>query len=467
VRFISDDQLAAANNGLQASAMRIWMQVFGRGVAVMLLGGLIGALLGSVWFGLAAALAAYATWHLYYIYKLVVWLSAGRNHELPEGKALWRYIFDSLLLLQKRERRKKRQLGKIIRRFQKSSAAIPDGLVVFDKQGQISWFNHAASAMLNLSPRHDVGQRISNLVRDPVFVDFIRRAEFSSPVEIDGPDAIVGSRISIQVVAFEASQYLLIGRDVSQLRRLELSRSEFISNASHELRTPLTVIRGYIESLQDDVDELPKHWQTAFRAVDTQSAHMNGLVNDLLTSMKMDSESALAGHEVIAIPDVISRVTEQVRSLIESDIQIVTQIDDSLSIMGNASELHGIISNLVNNASNYMPKHYKSGEGVVTISWQATATGADLSVKDNGAGIAEEHLVHLTDRFYRVDNLPGRYQQGTGLGLSIVAQAVERHGALLNIESAPGVGSQFTVSFPSSRVIGSNIVSLESFKNAG
>jgi two-component system phosphate regulon sensor histidine kinase PhoR len=90
-----------------------------------------------------------------------------------------------------------------------------------------------------------------------------------------------------------------------------------------------------------------------------------------------------------------------------------------------------------------------------------------LSVKDNGAGIAEEHLVHLTDRFYRVDNLPGRYQQGTGLGLSIVAQAVERHGALLTIESTLGVGSQFSVSFPSSRVIGSNIVSLETFKNAG
>lgn len=467
MRYISDDQLAAADNGLQASAMKIWMQVFGRGLAVMLLGGLVGSLVGNIWFGIAAAVAMYASWHLYYIYKLVVWLRSDRNHELPEGKALWRYIFDSLLLFQKRERRKKRQLGKIIRRFQKSSSAIPDGLVVFDKHGQISWFNTAAATMLNLSPRHDIGQRISNLVRDPIFVDFIRRGKFETPVEIDGPNAIIGSRVSIQVVAFEASQYLLMSRDVSQLRRLEISRSEFISNASHELRTPLTVIRGYVESLQDDVDDLPKHWQTAFRAIDAQSSHMNGLVNDLLTSMKMDSESAIAGNEVISMPEVIARASDQVRSLVEPDIQIISEVDESLEIMGNASELHGIISNLLSNASNYMPSHYKDGEGRVTISWKATANGAELCVKDNGAGIAEKHLAHLTDRFYRVDNLPGRYQQGTGLGLSIVAQAVERHGATLSIRSTLGVGSDFTVSFPSSRVIGSNIVSLKEFKNAG
>lgn len=467
MRYISDDQLAVADDGQQASVMKIWMQVFGRGVVVMLLGSLVGSLIGNIWFGVAAALAAYSTWHLYYIYKLVVWLSSDRNHELPEGKALWRFIYDSLILFQKRERRKKRQLGKIIRRFQKSSSAIPDGLVVFDKDGQISWFNNAAGAMLNLSPRHDIGQRVSNIIRDPQFVAFIKRGEFSQPVEIDGPDAILGSRVSIQVVAFEASQYLLIGRDVSQLRRLEQTRSEFISNASHELRTPLTVIRGYIESLQDDVEELPRHWQTAFRAMDTQSAHMNRLVNDLLTSMKMDSESAMAGSDVVSMSDVIGRVVEQFRPLVEPDIQLICDVDDSLSIMGNASELQGIITNLVSNASNYMPSHYESGTGEVTVRWRATALGGELSVTDNGAGIATEHLAQLTERFYRVDNLPGRFQQGTGLGLSIVAQAVERHGAKLNIQSTVGFGSRFSVTFPSSRMVGSNVVSLDSYKSAG
>lgn len=467
MQTVVKDRRGTGSPGLQSTPMELWMQVFGRGLLIVLVGAFVGALYGNTWFGVSIALAAYAGWHLFYLFKLVLWLGSDRNHELPEGKGLWRYIFDSLLALQKRERRKKRQLGKIIRRFQKSSAAIPDALVVFDRNGQISWFNDAAAAMLNLSRSHDVGQRISNLIRDPAFVEFIRREKFDAPVEIDGPNALLQSRLSIQVVAFDATQFLLMGRDVSQLRRLELTRSEFISNASHELRTPLTVIRGYMESLQDDVEQLPKHWQTAFRAMDAQSAHMNGLVNDLLTSLKMDSGSALAGNELISMSDVITRATDQIRSLVEPDIEIATEIDSSLSVMGNASELHGIVSNLVSNASNYMPQHYRSGDGLVSVTWRAIATGAELVVKDNGAGIANEHLAQLTERFYRVDNMPGRYQQGTGLGLSIVAQAVERHGAVLKIDSTPGLGSEFTVSFPAGRIVGSNILSMESFKNAG
>lgn len=468
MRSRSNDLLTRLNNRRQVSAMTIWLQIFGRGLVLAVLGSLAGLVIGNVWAGIAGASAAYAAWHLYYLYKLVVWLHAGRNHELPSGRGVWRYIFDSLSLSQKSERRKKRQLGKIIRRFQKSSSAIPDGLVVFDEYGQISWFNNAASLMLKLSPRQDIGQRISNLVRDPKFIEFITRREFEKPVEIDVPGAIDGSRISIQVVAFEVSQYLLMARDVSQLRRLELSRSEFISNASHELRTPLTVIRGYLESLRDDAGELPKHWQSAFKALDTQSAHMHRLVNDLLASLKMDTGSVAAGDEVVAMSDIIHRVVNQIAPLVENDIQLHCHVDHSLSLIGSATELHGVVNNLISNAANYMPKKLTAGQGRVTVEWRATSEGAELSVTDNGAGIAPEHLANLTDRFYRVNNLPGRFQQGTGLGLSIVAQAVERHAGQLSIDSTVGQGSCFTVLFPSERVVvaRSNIVSLETFKSA-
>lgn len=434
------------------SQPRIWVMVLWR-LAVALLAGLIlGRAFGSASAGIIFVLVPYISWHIYNLYLIERWLRTGNISDVPDSWGMWRDIFDRIYRLQQAERLRQRELGRIVRRFRKSSAALPDGVVVLDEAFRIDWFNDSAKSLLGLKKKKDVGQRVSNLIRDPHFVDYLANKDYSRPLEIAIPDQ-PGIILSLLIVPYDSNQYLLMVRNATRLHKLEEMRRDFVANASHELRTPLTVIRGYVDALDDEVDELPKHWQKAWKAIGAQTSHMQRLVRDLMVTLRLDENLLSARDETVDMNRLLTAVTDDLRSLAEPDVLIEVSADPKVLLRGNVAELQSVVSNLVSNAINYMPQDYAPGHGKVLVQWKLENDGAELIIKDNGAGIAEEHLARITERFYRVDNRPGRLQQGTGLGLTIVKQAVRRHDGKLIIESSLGMGSEFRCVFPMARVL--------------
>lgn len=431
---------------------RIWVKVLWRLAGVVVLGALMGPALGGYANGLLFVLVPYVSWHIYNLYLVERWLRTGNISDVPDSWGVWRSIFDRIYRLQQAERVRQRELGRIVRRFRKSSAALPDGVVVLDDAFRIDWFNDAAQDLLCLVKKKDTGQRISNLVRDPNFFEYLATEDYSRPIEIEMPEQL-GVVLSLLIVPYDSNQYLLLVRNVTRLHKLEQLRRDFVANASHELRTPLTVLRGYVEALEDEVDSLPKHWQKAWKAVGSQTTHMQRLVRDLMVTLRLEDKLLSGKDETIDMTRLCTDATRELKELAEPDVLVETDVDPVLLLRGDVTELQSIVSNLVSNAINYMPKDYEPGRGKVLVTWKRHATGAVLTVKDNGAGIADEHLPHITERFYRVDNRPGRLQQGTGLGLTIVVQAMRRHGGELLVESQIGQGTEFICHFPKVRIL--------------
>jgi two-component system phosphate regulon sensor histidine kinase PhoR len=438
----------AADNQQQ----RIWVKVLWRLGAVLLLGVVLSPALGGLANGMLLVLVPYVAWHIYNLYLVERWLRSGNISDVPDSWGVWRAIFDRIYRLQQAERLRQRELGRIVRRFRKSSSALPDGVVVLDDAFRIDWFNDAAKILLSLKKKKDTGQRISNLVRDPRFVDYLTEGDYSRPVEIGVPDQ-PGAVLSLQIVPYDSDQYLLTVRNVSRLHKLEQLRRDFVANASHELRTPLTVMRGYVDALDDEVETLPPHWQKAWQAVAKQTNHMQRLVRDLMVTLRLEDKLLSGRDQIIDMQRLCDDATQELKALAGPDIELVLKVDARLMLRGDVTEIQSIVGNLVGNAINYMPQDYESGQGVVKLKWQANNKGAVLVVSDNGAGIAKKHLAHITERFYRVDNRPGRIQQGTGLGLTIVTQALRRHGGKLSVKSKVGQGTVFKCQFPKARVL--------------
>lgn len=431
---------------------RIWVKVVWRLIAILALGLLWGPSIGGFANGVLLVLLPYISWHIYNLYLVERWLRTGNISDVPESWGVWRTIFDRIYRLQQAERLRQRELGRIVRRFRKSSAALPDGIIVLDDSFRIEWFNDAARVFLALKKKKDIGQRINNLLRDPHFGNYLLAKDYSTPIEITLPDQ-PGVVLSLLVVPYDTNKYLLMVRNTTRLHKLEQLRRDFVANASHELRTPLTVMRGYIESLDDEVETLPRHWQRAWSAMGKQTNHMQRLVRDLMVTVSLEDRVLAGSDEAIDMQRLCADATKELKELAEPDVEIHYDIDKKLFLRGDVTELQSIVSNLVSNAINYMPADYAQGQGQITVSWKHNKKGAVLAVADNGAGISKEHLPHLTERFYRVDNRPGRLQQGTGLGLTIVSQAVKRHGGKLEISSKKGKGSTFACQFPIQRLL--------------
>jgi two-component system phosphate regulon sensor histidine kinase PhoR len=436
----------------QQTSQPIWVKALWRLVTILALGALVGSAFGGYANGLVVVMVPYVCWHMYNLYLIERWLRSGKVSDVPDSWGMWRDIFDRIYTLQNAERKRQRELGRMVRRFRKSSSALPDGVLVLDSSFRIEWVNTAARNLLGLKKKKDIGQRISNLVRDPKFSEYLLAKDYSGSCEITVSDR-PGLVLSLMLVPYDSNQYLLMVRDVTRLHQLEQMRRDFVANASHELRTPLTVLRGYVDALDDEVESLPPHWQKAWLAVGKQTSHMQRLVRDLMVTLRLEDKPLSAGDQIIDMQRLCDDATQELKTLAGPDIEITIKADARLMLRGDIIEIQSIVGNLVGNAINYMPQDYGPGQGTVTLKWQANSKGAALIVSDNGAGIAKKHLAHITERFYRVDNRPGRIQQGTGLGLTIVTQALSRHGGKLSVKSKVGQGTVFKCQFPKGRVL--------------
>ena len=410
------------------------------------LGALVGAVLGSILGGIALALTAALAWQLMNLFWLDAWLRDRANRSPPDVRGVWGDVVSQVVRLHRRKRYHKQRLLELFRELRRSTAALPDGVIILNSQWEIVWFNRTAGRLLGLHRRVDDGMALTNLIREPSLARYLQQGDFAEPHVIARGEPPV--HLSFQAVPYGRAQRLLLVRDVSRQIALESMRKDFVANASHELRSPLTVITGYVETLLQD-DQLEPALRVPLAEIQRQAQRMNGIVGDLLDLSRLDAAEGEVGGEPIDVlalcavlrKDVLARASHP-------DVQV--EIEAAARLVGAGPEILSAFSNLVDNAAKYTPP-----AGRVRLRWSLDADGsARFAVEDTGPGIAPEHLPRLTERFYRVDEGRSRAVGGSGLGLAIVKHVLQQHGARLEIESMPGVGSRFSCVFPSRRVTG-------------
>ncbi|MEK7991464.1 MAG: phosphate regulon sensor histidine kinase PhoR [Thiotrichaceae bacterium] len=423
--------------------MNYWQQEVKQLIILIILMSILGVLTERPLLFLALTCLCYSLWHLYNLYYLDQWFKNQRKSELPNSHGIWGEIFYNFYRLQQRNRKRKRKIATLLKRFRRSTTAMPDAVVVLGPNHEIEWVNKAARQLLGLKSARDKGQCITNLIRQPLFVQYLSNINKEESIKLNAPTH-EDIMLRINIVPYAKNRYLLLARDITHIHRLEQVRQDFVANVSHELRTPLTVIGGFLETMQDDDSFDNNIWQRPLLLMSQQATRMQSIVDDLLLLSRVESEPSMNPlEEPIDIADLLRGICEEARALSANRHQIDLDIESPAFIYGHSEELRSVFSNLVFNAINYTPEG-----GRISIQWFEGDDYLHFVVHDTGEGIAPEHLPRLTERFYRVDIGRSRSQGGTGLGLAIVKHVLHRHAAKLRIESVVDEGSHFWCDFP-------------------
>ncbi len=363
---------------------------------------------------------------------------AHRQGEAPQDNGLVGYSADRLVLREKNLKNRLLKQATQLQRYSQGIESLQDGVIILDQNGHITTFNGAAVRMLRLR-KDDAGQHIKNLIRAPQFVRYFDKADYSEPLQFD----IRMLSLQLQITEFGLEQKVMLIRDVTEKKRVETMRQNFIADVSHELRTPLTVINGYLEMFTGM--DTPAPMARALEQMESQSRRMTGIVNDLIELSKLESASSERSGEWFSINTLCHEIVDQLQSYREdSHLRINGKV--KAEIEGFPQEMRSVLTNLITNALKY------GDDGDVMISLEHSLKGLKISVRDHGPGIPPEHINRLTERFYRVDESRESEIGGSGLGLSIVKHALEHHDATLQIDSAEGEGSTFSFVIPSFRV---------------
>jgi len=400
---------------------------------------ILGAIFGYLPWFLLAAVTGLLVWHFWNLLRLSWWLWVDRSMTPPPGSGSWEPLLYGLHQMQMRNKKRRRELGSLIKRFRSGAESLPDAVILTTEEGTMFWCNGLAQQLLGLRWPDDNGQNILNLLRYPEFTLYLKKRDFTRPHNLVLNN---GRHLEFRVMPYSDQQWLMVARDVTQMHQLEGARRNFFANVSHELRTPLTVLQGYLEMMQEQTLEgAPR--EKALHTMREQTHRMEGLVKQLLTLSKIEAAPTLAMNETIDVPMMLRVVEREAQTLSHKRHQFTFELDSSLKVLGSEDELRSAISNLVYNAVNHTPEGTQ-----IIVRWQRVPAGAEFSVEDNGPGIGPEHIPRLTERFYRVDKARSRQTGGSGLGLAIVKHAVNHHDSRLDIQSTPGKGTRFSFVIP-------------------
>lgn len=379
--------------------------------------------------------------------RLQKFILLDRVESMPAASGLWDEVFSKLERLVRSMKSQVRNIEKQHERFIQAFQASPNGIIMLDDLDQIEWCNSIAENFFGILFKRDVMQRINYLIRRPEFVRYLNDRLFEEPLLIEQMGSGGNLSLLVQVFPFAENRRLLLAQDVTNFRKAEAMRRDFVANVSHEMRTPLTVMMGFLETVQTlDLDKAKKDEYLDLMMV--QARRMKSLVEDLLTLANLEANSQPAPQIQVSMPAILAMLRGEADALSGNKHDISIECDSTLNLLGEERELISAFSNLVSNAVRYTPTG-----GAIRIVWhQDKDHGAEFLVHDSGPGIASEHLPRLTERFYRVDRSRSRETGGTGLGLAIVKHVATRHQAQLMIESSPGKGSTFKLQFPQERI---------------
>ncbi len=410
---------------------------------------LVSGLLTGLWgFSLFAWSAVYIAWKWVEFYRFFSWYDRGASSRaVPDNSGLWEELASQVLKRKNADLKTQKKYRALLQQFNTTAQALPFATVLLNSDNEIQWVNRIAEGILGISEGRDLHHRIDNLLREPKFKALLNQREKDSQVKMIHP-LDKDKRVLIRVIRFAADRALLVARDISEQESLQKSRKAFVANASHELRTPLTVITGYLEMLYGD-DDLPPAWAKAIEQALEQSRRMNKIIDDMLKLSAIEHERIDDEHdELVQMPQLLNAAFNDIRNAPQAQgHEFSAEIDSQLDVLGDKSELTSVIMNLLNNAVIHTPPGTH-----IQVAWFLKDAEARLQVSDDGPGIESQHLPYLTERFYRVNNARNKNLHSTGLGLAIVKHICIKHHAKLKIDSQPGQGTTFTVSFSKSSI---------------
>ena len=389
------------------------------------------------------------------------WLKGDDLQAPPFLRGVWGEIGDRVVRVVKMRERETLKSNARLTEFLAAIQASPHGVLLINPEGRIEWSNEMAKVHLGIDLQRDKDQLIGNLVRDPAYTAYAHSLVYDHEVVIEGVQSQFQnySKISLQLFPYGDGHKLMLTRDITALEQAELMRRDFVANVSHEIRTPLTVLAGFVETMQNL--RLAPEEQTHYLALmQQQASRMQILVHDLLTLSKLEGSPLPSALDWFSLEALLNNCEVEARGLSKTLLQdeqapheLIFEYEGpegGVEISGNKAEIQSAMSNLISNALRYTPLGAQ-----VRVNCLILPTGEwRFVVKDNGVGIAAEHIPRLTERFYRVDRSRSRETGGTGLGLAIVKHVIQRHGGEMHIQSVLGKGSEFSWVLPKTRVRG-------------
>jgi two-component system, OmpR family, phosphate regulon sensor histidine kinase PhoR len=328
--------------------------------------------------------------------------------------------------------------------------AIPFPAILIDAEARVMFANRPAFELLEaLRP----GEPLVRALRAPDVNDAIRRVAAGGEAEA----AVWSERVPIErlfqvdvaplAAREKVAALLLTLRDLTEARRLERMRVDFIANASHELRTPLASLLGFIETLQGPAQADAKARARFLEIMRDQGRRMARLIDDLLSLSRIEQKQHVRPSAEVDLAQIARHVVDTLTPLArEMQVELKLEAEAPVVVIGDRDELVRVAENLIENAIKYGALPDAASRVEITV--ERRGREGCLIVRDHGRGVAPEHLPRLTERFYRVDLGQSRARNGTGLGLAIVKHILARHRGRLAIESRPGEGSTFAAFAP-------------------
>lgn len=328
-----------------------------------------------------------------------------------------------------------------------------EGVMAVDHEGRIISINRAAANLLNVDPALVNGRNIEEVVREVDIQKFVRRTlEGKKPIKAEVSVQVEGERFlqlhgaSLPEVTNGKTGGVIVLHDITQMRRLENVRRDFVANVSHELKTPVTSIQGFAEALSEGGIDDPEQTKRYLDIIARNSDRLNSIIDDLLSLSRLEEDqeqrriqfdSAALKPLLISAVDLLSTKAERYK------VKVELICKDDIEVKMNPALIEQAVFNLVDNAIKY-----SKAEGTVTVSAKQSDKEVIISVQDHGSGIGNEHLSRLFERFYVVDKGRSRKLGGTGLGLAIVKHIAQVHEGSVTVESSPGKGSTFEIHLP-------------------
>ena len=334
-------------------------------------------------------------------------------------------------------------------------SSMREGVVAVDNRECIISMNEAAAVLFECDPVACQDKNIQEVVRNLPLQQFIRKAISGRKLE---EDDIVLYQNGEKILNLKSSPLMDAGKkqigtlvvinDVTQLRRLENMRKDFVANVSHEIKTPLTAIKGFVETLHQGSVDTPEEAERFLGIIQKHVDRLSAIIDDLLSLSRIEQEDERQTLEFENKPimDIFRSAVQICRSKAdEKNIDIQIACDEELESHFDPTLLEQAVVNLLDNAIKY-----SEPDSAIHISAGLNDSEVNIIVEDQGIGIAKKHLSRLFERFYRVDKARSRKMGGTGLGLAIVKHIAQAHGGQVTVKSTPGRGSTFTIHLPKS-----------------
>lgn len=320
--------------------------------------------------------------------------------------------------------------------------SMDSGVIAVDRGHRVIMINPYAKKIFGIN-KDIIGQNLMNNIRDFELDDIFdnTKEEFREMKILWPKERVLRIRTADIINDGEKIGTVAVVQDITDVKRLENMRSQFVANVSHELKTPLTSIKGFAETLKYVDDPINK--EKFLNIIDDEANRLTRLINDILTLSHIEN-SVEGKKDEFKVNHIVKDVYNLMRNTAEKkSIEMIIQEENIPSLKGDSDRFKQMIINLVDNAIKY-----SDNNGKIVIGTRFDNEDCFISVKDNGVGIHKEHLERLFERFYRVDKARSRSQGGTGLGLAIVKHIVVGFNGTIQVESEVGKGSKFTVKIP-------------------